>query len=880
MMIFTTSLFAQQQDSTRAAKQDTLAPVKKNPPAQNKPPELPSGVENIVQFQSSDSLIIDFSNGKQAFLFGNAKVTHESGSLSAGAIALDIDKSQVEASTQTPEDTLSRPVLTQAEREIKSTRILFNFETQKGKFEAAQVQVDEGQLIGSKVKNITQDEVFIEDGIYSTCPPDYLYYYIKAKKMKVVDQDELFFTNARLYILDIPYPLVFPFGYVPTNIEKRRSGLLTPTYAFQAQSSRGIGLQNFGYFQYFNDYLTAQLDTDIYTSGTFFIDSQIQYRKTDRYNGSISIGYSRERGLESSDPDFSRTVQRSLSVRHSQDFNPYSSITANVNLRTADFFRRNSYDINDRAEVSSNSKLAYNYNHPENLFSFSTNAQLAQNFSNNSTNLNGPSANFRLRNISPFQNNSGATGDQRWYETINFSYNNQLNSRFNYRPIDADSADISFLDALTDPSLYREATGNNDYIRAGLRQTAGLQIGQLIPSPFININAGINYNEYWFPTSIRKEFNADSNRVETIKQYGFETGRDFGANIGLNTTLYGISNMKIGRLNGFRHTFRPSVSFSYRPDFSDDRFGYYRTVQTDTLGNTQRYSIFEDEIFSGPGRGEQRAINFSLTNIFETKLIKRDSTGEVQERNLRLIDNLSANFSYNLAADSLNLSRLNTSISSNVIQGLNFRASANFSFYQRDSLGREIDRFVWEDSRKLLDLQTFSLNASTSFRGGGRGPQVFTPVYRRQYDPFDQSIFSPIDPRFGFEPVDPLRSPWSFTLNFNYRWNFRFNQPAQKSAVLNAQNISFQLTPKWKFSTQIGYDFIQKELTPSQFNLSRSLECWDLTFQINPFGEFQYYFFRLTVNSQQIQSLFQKLPVLKNLERSSSPTGRGFGYGR
>ena len=56
--------------------------------------------------------------------------------------------------------------------------------------------------------------------------------------MKVVDQEEVFFSNARLYILDIPYPIVFPFGYVPASLEKRRSGLLTPTYAFEAQSQR------------------------------------------------------------------------------------------------------------------------------------------------------------------------------------------------------------------------------------------------------------------------------------------------------------------------------------------------------------------------------------------------------------------------------------------------------------------------------------------------------------------------------------------------------------------------------------------------------------------------------------------------------------------
>jgi hypothetical protein len=862
---------AQQADST-AAKTDS-AMVR---PLSTAPGGSASVPENAVQFQSSDSLIISFKDGKKAFLFGSAQVKHTSGELKAGEINMNIDKSTVEAKTLTPEDTLSRPVLIRENDEIKSTRILFNYKTKKGKFEAAQVKVAEGHLIGSKIKNVNDKDVFIEDGIYSTCPPEYLYYYLKAKKMKVVDQDELFFANAQLYILDIPYPLIFPFGYVPTDIKKKRSGLLTPTYAFQDQNNRGLGLQNVGWFQYFNDYITGQVDGDIYTSGTFYMNGLMQYRNTGRYSGSVRVGYSNERGLEPTDPNFSERIQKSISVQHSQTISPYASLTANVNLRTADFLKRNSYDVNDQVQTNSNSKLSYTYRQPDNLFNFSTNAQLVQNFSKYSTSVSGPTASFRLKTFSPFQNNSG-TGEQSWYETINLSYNNSLQSRFSYDPIDADSAQVTFLEALTDRDKYQEATGNDKYIQAGFQQSAAVQIGQLIPSQYLNISANFSLDEKWYPSSIRKVYNADSNRVETNKIYGFNAAREFNTGLSFGTTLYGISNRKIGNLQGFRHTIRPSISFSYRPDFSTEKWGYYRTVQTDSVGNTRKYSIFEDNIFGGPGRGEQRALSFSVLNQFETKIVKRDSTGDLSEKNLRFIDNLSLRASYNFAAYSLNLSNLSTSISSNAIKGLNLSASANFSFYQFDSTGREINRFFIEDSKKLAQLRSFSVNASTSFRGGN-GVEVFTPVYRRQYDPYDQSRFHPIDTRFGYEPVPEFSSPWSVSLNFSYSWTYRFNEPPTKRAAIRASNISFNLTPKWRFNTDMGYDLVKKKFTPSKFALTRNLECWDLSFQINPFGEFQYYFFRLSVNSAQIQSLFQKLPVLKNLERSSSPSGARYGY--
>ncbi|WP_142453977.1 putative LPS assembly protein LptD [Gracilimonas mengyeensis] len=867
----TVPLLAQQVDTTATAPIDTSRIQSQGQTSAPPGGQIP---ENAVEFQSSDSLIIDFSEGKKAFLFGSAQVAHTSGQLNAGEINMDIENSTVEAKTLTPEDTLSRPVLVRESDEIRSNRILFNYKTKKGKFEAAEVQIAEGHLIGSKIKNVSESEVFIKDGIYSTCPPEYLYYYIQAKKMKVVDQDELFFANARLYILDIPYPLIFPFGYVPTDIEQKQSGLLTPTYAFQNQNDRGLGLQNVGWFQYFNDYITGQVDGDIFTSGTFLVNGQVQYRNTDQYNGSIRLSYSKDQGMEPTDPGYTERVNKNLNIQHSQTISPYANLSASINLRTADYYRRNSYNIDDQAETTSRSSISYNYSHPENLYNFSTNARLVQDFSDYSTSIDGPAASFRLKTFSPFSGRSG--GDQNWYETINISYNNKLQTRFDYDPIDEDSAEVTFFEALTDRDKYEEATGDIDYIQAGFQQSAGIQIGQVIPSQFLNVSAGINYNEYWYPSTIRQEFNPDSLRIETRKVDGFSTARDFNTSINFSTTIYGVSNQRIGSLQGFRHTLRPSVSFGYRPDFSNEIWGYYRTVQTDTSGNTRKYSIFQDEVFGGPGRGEQRNMSFSINNVFETKIVKRDSTGEVNERNIRLIDNLSLSSSYNFAADSLNLSPLRTSISSSAIDGLRLRASANFSFYQLDSLGREFNRFFIEDGKKLAQLRTFSVTASTSFKGGGRGVEVFTPIYRRRYDPYNQSRFRPIDSRFGLEPIPPVKSPWSFTLDFNYSWNYRFNNSPNESATLRASNISFNLTPKWRFSTDMGYDFVAMEFTPSRFSLSRNLECWDLSFQLSPFGDNQYYFFRLSVNSAQIQSLFQKLPVLKNLERNSSDTGRGY----
>lgn len=847
---------------------------------QNGIPQQPSSpaaqreaTPDAVNFQSRDSLVFRARDKREGVLYGSANVTHTENQLTAGKISLFLNIKEVHAQSDDPADTLAYPVLKQGSRDLKSSRILFNYETEKGKFDAAEVQVDDGFLIGNKVKNVSRTEVFVEDGKYSTCPPTHMYYYIQARQMKVVDEDEIFFTNARLFLLDIPYPIIFPFGYVPAGIDRRRSGLLEPTYVFQNTSRRGIGFQNLGWFQYFNDYFVGQTSFDLFTSGSVFNETRFQYRATGRFNGTVTLGYSSERGLEPTDVDFTETVNKRIAIQHSQDLSPFASLNANINLRTADYYQRNSYDIDDRAETSSSSSLTYRYRHPDNLFNFNVTNRLNQQFATNTTRLSGPQMSFSLRQFSPFERDDPTVTQRSWYETISISYSNNFEADYNFRPIDGADANIGWVEALFAPSKYREATGDDRHVKYGFRQQGQISASNIIPSQHLNVSTNVSMNEYWYASTIRREWNPEEQIVEENRVRGFAAARDFNTGINFSTTLYGISQARIGNLEGFRHTLRPSIGFSYRPDFSDDMWGYYRDVQVDSLGNTQRYSIFQDEIYGGPGTGEQMNINFGFTNVFETKQVRRDSTGEIQSTNLRLIDNFSINSSYNFAADSLNFSDIRTSLSTRVIEGVNISMSANFSLYAYDG-NRRVNSFIWQNTNKFLQPLSYSISANYSIRGGSRGAaRVSTPMYG-PYDPLDQGLFGPIDARFNQQPIQNFSSPWSASFSFSYRWNHRPGADANQSATLNVNNIQFNLTPKWSVSTRIGYDFIAKDLTPSQFNLNRRMECWTLSFQFNPFGDFQYYFFRLSIDSGQVQSLFQKLPLLNNLERRSSPTGR------
>lgn len=836
-----------------------------------------------VNFSAKDSLRFRLKGDRIATLYGAAKVVHESGSLNSGKIGLDLDNNIMSATATSAEDTLSHPVLSRESETLRSNRVLFNYKTERGKFEVARMKYAEGNIIGTELKNKTQHVVFIRDGIYSTCDLDHPHYYIKAEKMKVVDEEEVFFTNARLFLLDIPYPIILPFGYIPAKIDQKQSGLLAPTYAFQTQNNQGLGIQNFGWFQYFNDYVTGRAAISIYTSGTFNFDAQTNYALRDKLSGSLRFGYAKIQGLESSDPDFTKNITNSFSVRHNQTISPYAKFNADVSLRSASYYKNTSYDLEERAEISTNSSVGYSYSDPNNLFNTSINLRHSQNFANNSVSLSGPNASLSFRTFSPFQappeKRSGQPGP---LESLTISYSSQAQSNYQFNPL-SDSLSINWFDALLSPSKYREATGKQIPIAWGASHNLGMS-SRLLPSEFVNLNANISLREYWHPYTTRSYYDTTSRSEKFNVVNGFSAARDFNLSLSANTKLYGIANPNIGSLKSIRHTLIPTVSFNYQPNFQSDFWGYYRSydkVAPDGTVTKVPYSIYKNGV-SGQSFGqESRSISLSLDNILESKFVNRDTLGEKKEKVIKLIDSWNFSTSYNFKATAFNLSPLSSSISSSIINNINLRANAQFDFYATDSAGTNINTYLWSARKKPFRLTSFSFSTGTRFAAGKITNQVNEPYYYPEfYDPLNQQEFMPQNPLFyNMDQVD-FSVPWSISLNFSYAWRKSLKK-ITRTAILNASSIQFNPSPKWNISTTIGYDFIREKLTPNQISVTRNLHCWDLSFTWNPFSPSgqTYYLFRLSVNNQQFQSLFQKLPGLNNLERSSSRIpSRSYGF--
>ena len=86
----------------------------------------------------------------------------------------------------------------------------------------------------------------------------------------------------------------------------------------------------------------------------------------------------------------------------------------------------------------------------------------------------------------------------------------------------------------------------------------------------------------------------------------FTRAHDYSFSTGLNTKIYGMVQFPKSKIAAIRHVITPNLSFRYTPDFSEEKYGYYKTVQSDSLGNTQQYSIMQNGVFgNSPPKGEK-----------------------------------------------------------------------------------------------------------------------------------------------------------------------------------------------------------------------------------------------------------------------------------
>ncbi len=784
--------------------------------------KMSSELKSKVKYGATDSIRYDLEAGK-VYMYGKAHIVYEDINLDAAYIELNFSDHNLMA-TGLPDSTgviSGLPVFKQGNDVFNSEAIKYNFDTKRGRISEISTKDGDSYIHGSTVKKEADNTTFIRNGYYTTCELPHPHYFIASKKIKVIPNNKVVTGPAELVISDVPTPFAIPFGFFP-NKKGRSSGILFPAYGESAQL--GFFLTNGGYYFGLNDHFDLALTGDSYSRGSWRANANSNYSNRYHYSGNFSMNYSLTKTSQKELPDYA--VEKGFFVRwnHMQDpkARPNSTFSANVNAGSSTFYRNNLSSSNNYLTNTFTSSVAFSKSWPGKPYSFSAGLSHSQNTTTRDISVSFPSANFGVSRQTPFKRKT-ALGAAKWYEKIGVSYTTNLQNS------------ISTKDTL----LFRKESLNQ--LRYGIQHSIPISTS-FSAFKYFTISPSINYSEKWYLKTIAKKYNADTKSVEVDTVTGFKAAREFSFNANMNTRIFGMVQFKKGKIAAIRHVMTPNFGFSWRPDFSDPTYGVYKSVQVDSTGRTNKYSVFEGALFGGPSSGKSSLMTFSLDNNLEMKVRHVSDTADI-EKKVKLLESLSAAMNYNFAADSLNLSTISLSGRTTVFERVSLSFSSNFDPYMVNENGIRYNKFEINETGKLAHINNANLSANFSIFNGKKSyesnkgsKEEVENINKNKGDYIDYSV------------------PYNLSVGYSFYYQNSFTSADQTTQTLNF-NGDLQVTKNWKVNFNSGYDFEQKDLSYTSLGIFRDLHCWEMRLNWVPFGFQQNYFFQINVKSSVLQDL-------------------------
>ena len=845
------------KDSANLRQKDTLILQKKDTIVTDtlQPKEAIAG---MITHIAKDYTIQNAKN-KTVTLYNEAHVTYTDIDLKAGIIVVDyLNKTLFAKGIKDSTGYLQRPVFKQGSEESEQDSLIYNFETKKAIIYGIKTKQDPGIIVlGKKAKRLNDSTIFIRKIRFTTSDKEHPDYYINVNKAKFVPNKKIVAGVSTLVIADVPTPLFLPFAYFPMG-QSRSSGFIIPSWS--SSNTRGLFLQNGGYYFAINDYVDLELLGDVYSNGGWSLRTNSAYYVRYKFSGNVNLSF--EKIIESTRgfDDFSEASNFNLRWSHRQDgkASPNSNFSASVNIGSSQYFRQslNEFNTSNFLTNTVNSAISYQKTFVGTPFNLSVNATHSQNTNTESVNMTLPSLQLSMNKVFPFAAKGGVKKNP--LQNIGLTYNMQGQYLINTTE-----------DEFFTSKMFETA-------RTGIQHRADASTNITLFNYF-TLSPSVNYREVWNFQSLYKRFednitNEDATMGAVVSDTisGFRTFREYSTSLNLSTNIYGTFEFKKGRLKAIRHTIRPSISFSYRPDFADRYNEQVR--QSSDPNDLVTYSPFGEgtSVYGSPSSGLSNSIGISVNNVVEAKVAPKDPESEEEDKKVTILNNLNFSTSYNMAADSLRWAPLSTTAGTRLFKDkLALNVNASFDFYQTNDSGQRINKF----NPGLFRLTSANMTAnyslsSRSLNGNDKESDITASSNGNQNTP--DVLGKGIDPtnRFASDPASPQNSqddektaelyhakiPW--TLNIAY---FALYTNTGLRSGINSHSLMFggdlELSPKWKVGFSSGYDIFSGGFTFTRLNFSRDLDSWKLNFNWVPFGKNQSYTFFIGVKSSVLKDL-------------------------
>lgn len=826
--------------------------------------------DDVIKYHATDSAV--FTNTNTGFLYGEGVVTYQNMELTADELHMDMDSSQIYATGRTDSvgDIIGSPIFKDPSGEYETKNMKYNFKSQKAFITDVVTQQGEGYLSGGKTKKNPDGSYYLRDGMYTTCDKhDEPHFYMKITKGKMRPKKDVVSGPAYMVLGGIPLPIALPFGYFPFT-EKYSSGIIFPS--FGDETARGFYLRDGGYYFAISDYIDLALTGEIYTKGSWGVNAQSVYAKRYKFSGNFHFSYIATILGDKGMPDYSKQTNFKLTWSHTQDrkANPNMSFSASVNFATSGYSHNNLTNYGNATAFTQNttsSTVSMSYNIPNSPFSLSLTANVTQRNSDSTLNVSFPNLTINMSRVYPFKRKK-RVGKERWYEKISLNYTGYFKN-----------------------SLQAK---QNEFFKKNLIRdwNNGMQHNIPVSATFtffkyINVTPSFTFTDRMYTHRIMQEWDPRSAAVVRDTTYGFYNVFNYNFSVSAQTKLYGYYRPLpfIGKkIPMIRHVFTPTVRFSGAPDFGSSRYGYwqrYTKVNKDGTTNIVHYSPFTGSLYGVPSRGKTGSISLSVANNLEMKVnTDKDTTGV---RKVSLIENLSASMSYNLAADSMNWSNLNTSILIKLTKQFNLQVSAVFDpyTYQLNSNGNPVRVNVprWKAGKGFARLSSAGTSFSYTFNNStfkrknkGKGANTPTDDATSDIPPEDEIMSNAEDinsdhdhskEKGDVEMKDGYmvwNVPWSLSVNYSINYSYgTFNKKKMEYDGKINQNLSIsgslQPTKNWSFNFSASYNFATKRIAYMNCNISRDLHCWSMTASFIPVGPYKSYNFSIRVKSSMLSDL-------------------------
>lgn len=790
-----------------------------------------------ITYSAADSGVLLIPS-KQFILYGKASVKYVDNDVQAATISLNQSTQTLKAygAKDTTGNPLGNPKFSQGEMITNSDSIFFNLRSQKGLTKSTYLQEGEMYVYANTIKKISNDITYAWRGRFTTCNLDTPHFAFRTRKMKIVSKKLAVSGPAFPEIEGVPVPIGIPFGIYPLN-RGRHSGFLPPQFA--ANESFGLGLEGLGFYKVLNDNVDITARSNIYSYGGWTLNLSSRYLMRYRYSGGVNLAIQNTKILNTSGntkEEFTQNKSFQINWSHSRDSKarPGTSFSANVNAGSTKFNRYvpNSSVQNFQNQLSSSISYSKDWNGKYNL---AVSANHSQNSNNRLINLNLPTAAFSVVTFYPFQKKE-QVGTPKWYEKLGIGYTGNFVNQFAFY-------DTAFsLRRLFDTAQY------------GV--THNIPISLSLPSfgP-IQISPGISYDERWYGQKTMRVWDTTAKEVITNYSRGLYAARQMSFGISANTRIFGTYQFKkTSHVQAIRHEIRPNVSISYVPDLNRR---FYSSVQVDTQKHFATFSTIDG---ASPG-GKAGNIGFGIDNTVEMKVKSKKDTSNGGIKKIRLIDGFGFNGSYNLLADSFNLSALSLYFRTNLFEKINITASSTLDPYEIDERGFRRNKYMWAgDNIKFGRITNGSVAVSTSFQSKSKDGK--TDEQRVPKDEF-------MTPEEQQRQLDNVRNnpaeytdfniPWSLSLSYSLSFT---RQPAtlfNKAQTQTYSNLSlngdFSLTPRWKMGGSTYYDFSTLKIQTLTMFISREMHCWQMSINLTPVGLYRSFNVTLSPKSGILRDL-------------------------